>query len=193
MRDRINMLGMLDIKGDEQTRRVYSPDGIAPTLNTMQGGNRQPKVLVKAINDQDGLARTIKAQYAKSSVAKFATGGTFGATGVIAIKQATKQGYIEAELPAVVDLNYPSSSTRRGRVQDGGKVCPTLTTENQPSVIENEYRIRKLTPRECWRLMGFTDEDFNKASECNSNSQLYKQAGNSIVVNCLEEIFKQLL
>ena len=54
-------------------------------------------------------------------------------------------------------------------------------------------RIRKLTPKECWRLMGFTDEDFHKAEQVNSNTQLYKQAGNSIVVNVLEAIFKQLI
>lgn len=53
--------------------------------------------------------------------------------------------------------------------------------------------IRKLTPRECWRLMGFTDEDFDKAQAVNSNTQLYKQAGNSIVVNVLECIFENLL
>lgn len=55
------------------------------------------------------------------------------------------------------------------------------------------YRIRKLTPLECWRLMGFDDEDFRKAEAVNSNTQLYKQAGNSIVVNVLEEILKNLL
>ena len=55
-----------------------------------------------------------------------------------------------------------------------------------------ELRIRKLTPKECWRLMGFDDEDFEKAAQLNSNTQLYKQAGNSIVVNVLEEIFKKL-
>lgn len=54
-------------------------------------------------------------------------------------------------------------------------------------------KIRKLTPRECWRLMGFTDADFDKAQEVNSNTQLYKQAGNSIVVNVLECIFEELL
>ena len=54
------------------------------------------------------------------------------------------------------------------------------------------YRIRKLTPRECWRLMGFTDEDFKKASEVNSNTQLYKEAGNSIIVPVLMAIFSQL-
>lgn len=59
--------------------------------------------------------------------------------------------------------------------------------------IEREVRIRKLTPRECWRLMGFDDEDYEKASEVNSDTQLYKQAGNSIVVNVLMEIFKEML
>lgn len=56
-----------------------------------------------------------------------------------------------------------------------------------------QVRIRKLTPRECWRLMGFTDEDFDKAKEVNSDTQLYKQAGNSIVVQVLESIFKQMI
>ena len=57
----------------------------------------------------------------------------------------------------------------------------------------DELRIRKLTPKECWRLMGFDDEDVDKASQVNSNTQLYKQAGNSIVVNVLEAIFKNLI
>lgn len=59
-------------------------------------------------------------------------------------------------------------------------------------VLTESYRIRKLTPKECWRLMGFSDEDFYKAEQVNSNSQLYKQAGNSIVVNVLEGIFESL-
>lgn len=57
----------------------------------------------------------------------------------------------------------------------------------------NQYRIRKLTPKECWRLMGFSDEDFGKAAKVNSDTQLYKQAGNSIVVDVLYNIFKELL
>lgn len=61
------------------------------------------------------------------------------------------------------------------------------------SCIATQYRIRKLTPRECWRLMGFSDEDFEKAEKVNSNTQLYKQAGNSIVVNVLAAILGQLL
>lgn len=94
-------IGKLDIKGHDQIKRIYSCDGLSPTLSTMQGGNREPKVF--------------------------------------------------------------------------------------------DNRIRKLTPLECWRLMGFSDEDFYKAREAGiSNSQLYKQAGNSIVVNVIEYIYKNL-
>lgn len=57
----------------------------------------------------------------------------------------------------------------------------------------NDLRIRKLTPKECWKLMGFDDEDYEKAAKVNSNTQLYKQAGNSIVVNVLEAILTNLL
>lgn len=94
-------VGKLDIRGYDQIKRIYSSDGLSPTLSTMQGGNREPKIL--------------------------------------------------------------------------------------------DDRIRKLTPLECWRLMGFSDDDFNKAKQVCSNSQLYKQAGNSICVNVLEKIFNKLL
>ena len=65
--------------------------------------------------------------------------------------------------------------------------------QQQGNIFYNNLRIRKLTPKECWRLMGFDDEDFEKAAKVNSNTQLYKQAGNSIVVNVLEAILKNLL
>ena len=70
----------------------------------------------------------------------------------------------------------------------------TITTfqKDNYAVELPEYRIRKLTPKECWRLMGCSDDDFRKAEQVNSNSQLYKQAGNAIVVDVLEAIFKQM-
>lgn len=91
-------------------------------------------------------------------------------------------------------MSYPTSKTRRGRVQENGNISPTITaTETGICKIESEYRIRKLTPKECWRLMGFSDEDFEKAEAAGvSNSQLYKQAGNSIVVDVLYYIFVEL-
>lgn len=85
-----------------------------------------------------------------------------------------------------------------GGVYNKDKLSPTLSTMQggwqQPLIIDDEsmITIRKLTPKECWRLMGFDDSDFEKAEQVNSNTQLYKQAGNSIVVNCLEGIFYEL-
>ena len=112
----------------------------------------------------------------------------------IKIKQATKQGYIECKAGGVADFSYPESKLRRGRVQGGGDVSPTLTSSNLGVCkVESRYRIRKLTPRECWRLMGFSDEDFDKAAAVNSNTQLYKQAGNSIVKNVLMAIFGKMV
>ena len=81
---------------------------------------------------------------------------------------------------------------QQDRVYDNN-VGLSLSTTAQPYYPDNQFRIRKLTPCECWRLMGFDDEDFEKAEKVNSNTQLYKQAGNSIVVNVLEEILKVLL
>lgn len=112
----------------------------------------------------------------------------------VAIKQATKQGYIECEVGGVADLSYPDSKTRRGRVQDNGNTCPTVTaTETGICKIESPIRIRKLTPRETFRLMGFSDENFDAAQKAGvSNSQLYKQAGNSIVIDVLYYIYVEL-
>lgn len=83
----------------------------------------------------------------------------------------------------------------------GGQTAPTITVyerdickveTNDNEIVETKYRIRRLTELECWRLMGFTDEDFKKAQSVNSKTQLYKQAGNSIVVPVLMAIFSQL-
>lgn len=112
----------------------------------------------------------------------------------IKIKQATKLGYIECKAGGVAGFSYPESKLRRGRVQGGGDVSPTLTSSNLGVCkVESCYRIRKLTPKECWRLMGFSDEDFEKAAKVNSNTQLYKQAGNSIVKDVLMAIFRQMI
>lgn len=239
--------------------RVYDHYGISPTLNTMQGGWKQPMIIENVIIGgmqehqsikKDGICTTL--------TSSMGTGG--GYTPMIAetvrIKQATKDGYIECKVGGVADLSYPDSTTRRGRVQEGGDVCPTLTAtetgvhrieanvvkknqkngeclnndnsftgkalgvtlfeidkfggwkvnreELSPTLraekvcagtitkMELKYRIRKLTPKECWRLMAFSDEDFHKAESVNSNTQLYKQAGNSIVVSVLEAIFRQM-
>lgn len=110
-------------------------------------------------------------------------------TNYVAIKTANNTGYDLATDVDGVDLSYPNSKTRRGRVGHG--ISKTIPTSGSQGVLD-DFRIRKLTPKECWRLMGFDDSDFEKAEKVNSNTQLYKQAGNSIVVNVLEAIFRKL-
>lgn len=137
-------------KSTHQAGSVYDTEGLSPTLDTMQGGWRQP---------------------------------------CIQIKNATRQGYLEAHDG---DGYYITNiDKKRGTVQKG--MIPTLKTSPDIGCVTTDLRIRKLTPKECWRLMGFDDVDFEKAEKINSNTQLYKQAGNSIVVNVLEAIFKELL
>ena len=106
------------------------------------------------------------------------------------VRQATLLGYDIAYEGDSINLEQPNSKTRRGRV--GKQMANTLTTSGNQAVVHN-YRIRKLTPLECWKLMGFEKEQFLKAESICSNSQLYKQAGNSIVVTVMEDILKQLL
>ena len=108
----------------------------------------------------------------------------------IRVKEATSQGYAEAEIGDSVNLSHPNSKTRKGRV--GKQIANTLLTGESQGVVEPDFRIRKLTPRECWRLQGFPDWAFDKAQEVNSNSQLYKQAGNSVTVNVIAAIAKEL-
>lgn len=109
------------------------------------------------------------------------------------VKEAIKKGYAEIYEGDSVNLEQPNSKTRRGRV---GKGCAQiLTTSCNQAVIEPEIkslRVRKLTPKECYKLMGFTDKQFDRSQAFSSDSQLYKQAGNSIVVDVLYYIFGKL-
>ncbi|HGF7144104.1 TPA: DNA cytosine methyltransferase [Enterococcus faecium] len=108
----------------------------------------------------------------------------------ILIKEATTKGYAEALPGDSVNISHPNSETRRGRVGKG--IANTLLTGEEQAVVTNNYRIRKLTPRECWRLQGFPDWAFDRAKEVNSDSQLYKQAGNSVTVPVIADIAKRL-
>jgi len=117
---------------------------------------------------------------------------TTGFMPFIGIKEATKKGYKEGYAFDGVNI---SSRMKNQRENVQKQSIQTITTSggNDRGVITQDYRIRKLTPKECWRLMGFSDTDFDKAKESGvSNCQLYKQAGNSIVVNVLMAIFGEL-
>ena len=169
---------------------VYGSGGVVGTLTATD--YKEPKqVAIKqfgilqpnfnqcgVVYETDGIAPTIRAYQ----------GG--GLEPKIRVKEATTQGYAEAEIGDSVNLSHPNSKTRRGRV--GKQIANTLLTGESQGVIEPDFRIRKLTPRECWRLQGFPDWAFDKAQEVNSNSQLYKQAGNSVTVNVIAAIAKEL-
>ena len=213
----VRIIGRMDNTLDntfESANRVYDSNGLSPNLLTCSGGNIQPKVLeVEVLGDigekkYDCVAMRGRGDSNEQTLEINSNGLVNSITTVqkdnfVLIRQNTKDGLIPCKIGGVVDLSYPESKTRRGRVIENGEICPTLTTENIPNVLEDwvweiegqQYliRIRKLTPLECWRLMGFSDEDFKKAEVVNSNTQLYKQAGNSIVVNVLEEVFKQMI
>lgn len=286
--DMVKVVGNLDIKGHDQIKRVYDKDGVSPTITTMDGGNRQPKIIddyngnIRKDQETIGTLTTNCGVSAPRNGWKIAEpfcvasrgrgenneqhleprmdGNTNTITSVqkdnyVAIRTANKQGFDLATEGDGIDLQYPTSTTRRGRVghevsktimtgdgmgvvvksnlktdlcnklveggivkggevvnhsyttsqqrntldkyiESNNGVMPTLTTRPDCfgyATLPPNIRIRKLTPKECWRLMGFDDSDFEKAEKVNSNAQLYKQAGNSIVVNVLEAIFKNLL
>ena len=105
------------------------------------------------------------------------------------VPEKTKKGYKEAYEGDGIYIDRPHQ--KRGCVQKG--MIPTLKTSGDDlGVVVKDLKIRKLTPKEAWRLQGFDDSDFEKAQNVCSNTQLYKQAGNSITVNVLEAIFKNL-
>lgn len=201
--------------GKHQSNVVYDSNGVAPTLCAGIGVKQQPTmhvetqiVAMRGRDPENPSDRTTGNPNLQQCLEPNQEGicnclTTVQKDNLVLVKQATKSGSIPCLLGGVADLSYPTSQTRRGRVIDQGMTSPTLTTENIPSVLEKWLweidgvtyliRIRKLTPKECWRLMDFRDEDFENAAAVNSNTQLYKQAGNSIVKNVLCEVFKELI
>ena len=144
--------GDLNYYNFDTMNRVYSKDGISPTLQTLQGGNRQPKIL-----EENKYIDNISDN--------------------ILLQKQCQECLIKILLTRLC-LIY----TMKELINS----APTLIKQSQ-------FKVRKLTPKECWRLIGFSDEQFNKAKSAGvSDSQLYKQAGNSIVTYVLYEIYKEL-
>lgn len=148
----------------------------------------------KAVNfllrrEEQGYSSFVENSYARC----FRASASYLEANLIRVKDGTKKGYKEVNLEddVAINLAFPNSATRRGRVMKG--YTPTLDTNCSVGVFD-DCRLRKLTPKECFRLMGFDDSDCDILKEnMISDTQLYKLAGNSIVVNVLEEIFKKLL
>lgn len=169
-----------------QRGRIYSANGLSPTLNTAQGGGLEPKVLVERL--LKGLTKNgwhfEQNVFSKNSIA--ATLKAAGGSGNI-----PKIAYRPCLTPD--RINKRQNGRRFKNCED-----PTFTLTSQDRhgvLIESDHTlaIRKLTPKECWRLQGFTDEQFEKAKKAGiSNSQLYKQAGNAVTVDVVEQIGRKL-
>ena len=156
---------------------VWETNNISPTLTTMQGGGRQPHIMCGIDKSLNG---TKFIDNANCLTAREDRG----------ISNRKSEGTAVIEVLGNVN---PSGKGMNGNVFSDNGLSPTLTTnKGEGNKILSNLRIRKLTPKECFRLMGFSDENFEAAEKMVSNSQLYKQAGNSIVVDVLYYILVEL-
>lgn len=179
--------------GGMQSYRVYDPSGIATTL-VGEGGGLGAKTGLYLIDQSltepklTEEARCITARYTAGATKRTAmNSGVLEVQPIltqgIKVRNGTKQGYQLAEVGDSVDLSYPSSLTRRARVGRG--IAHNLSCSCQMGAVVWKGRvvkIRRLTPKECFRLQGFSDDLFEKAKAVNSDAQLYKQAGNGVTV-----------
>ena len=216
-----------DEKGKHQAGSIWDINALSPTLDTMQGGYRQPCVMVREATKKGYAEATVGDSINLEQPNSKTRRGRVG-KGVAHCNQAVVEPNFDELLAGT---NYARNFGSKGKVQKEDGICSTLQAAmgsgggNIPIIIGSTQKhaainydgicptltsamglggggghvpmhnyhvcIRKLTPRECWRLMGFSDEDFDKVKGV-SNSQLYKQAGNSIVVNVLYYIFESL-
>lgn len=179
--------------GGMQSYRVYDPSGIATTL-VGEGGGLGAKTGLYLIDQSLTEPKlTVEARCLTARYTAGATKRTAMNSGVlevqpiltqgIKVRNGTKQGYQLAEVGDSVDLSYPSSLTRRARVGRG--IAHNLSCSCQMGAVVwngRVVKIRRLTPKECFRLQGFSDDLFEKAKAVNSDAQLYKQAGNGVTV-----------
>lgn len=196
--------------GRDINDRVINP-GIAKTISCRGAAEQRADVTNFVLNqDYEMSVKDFKEQYFKINE-KTIKGykEAYEGDGVYINRPHQKRGCVQHEMiqtikttPNDVGVVVNEPVVCEERCDEGlrffkDNICGTIRTKDSGGdkrIIEsNNLRIRKLTPKECYRLMGFNDEDFEKAAQVNSNAQLYKQAGNSIVVNVLMAIFKQLL
>ncbi len=192
-----------------QRGRIYSVEGLSPTLNCMQGGGLEPKIIVKEATKKGyaeaEIGDSINLEQPNSKTRRGRVGKGVAQTLTTSPQQAVvepKMTYLEKSLKETIEKNNGELGEgldlyNRRVINDGiaktlGADCGHNGTAGN-MMVYRDFRIRKLTSLECWRLMGFTDEDFYKAKAVNSDSQLYKQAGNSIVKQVLMAILKKMI
>lgn len=179
--------------GGMQSYRVYDPSGISSTL-VGEGGGLGAKTGLYLIDQSltepklTEEARCITARYTAGATKRTAmNSGVLEVQPIltqgIKVRNGTKRGYQLANIGDSVDLSYPGSLTRRARVGKG--IAHNLSCSCQMGAVVwngRVVKIRRLTPKECFRLQGFSDDLFEKAKAVNSDAQLYKQAGNGVTV-----------
>ena len=167
-------IGNVNPSGNRMNGEVYQADGLASTLTTNKGEGQ--KIAIKS--------NTIK-QFGVLQPNFNQCGVVYETDGIAPTIRAYQGGGLE---PKIIQRGH---GYNQGGEHD---IAPTLTSNSyhENNHLSDGFRIRKLTPRECWRLQGFPDWAFDKAQEVNSNSQLYKQAGNSVTVNVIVAIAKEL-
>lgn len=173
-------------EGTYGSQDILSPDGISTALNTMSGGGREPKIAIREATKKGYSEATVGDSVNISQPNSKTRRGRVGKQRANTLETGLNQG-------VVVPVITPDRMNKRQigrRFKENGNPAFTLNTQDRHGIYDG-LRIRKLTPRECWRLQGFPDLAFDKAQEVNSNSQLYKQAGNSVTVPVIYEIAKR--
>lgn len=181
----------------ESTNRIYDVcvGGCSPTLSTMQGGNQEPKILVKELGFMDNGTGKHQSNtvYSENGLSPNITTVEGGGTQQIKVceSQIVAMRGRNPDNPSDRTVGSPTEQRLEVNMQ-GTSNCLTSVQKDNLLLEKPQYRIRKLTPRECGRLMGVSDEDIDKMAAVNSNTQLYKQFGNSIVVDIMCAMFENL-
>ncbi len=191
----VNVIGSLESKF-ESTNRIYDVGGCSPTLSTMQGGNQEPKILeAKQLGFMDNGTGKHQSNtvYDENALCPNITTVEGGGTQQIKVceSQIVAMRGRNPDNPSDRTAGSPTEQRLEANTQ-GTSNCLTSVQKDNLLLEKPQYRIRKLTPRECGRLMGVSDEDIDKMAAVNSNTQLYKQFGNSIVVDVMCAMFKNL-
>ena len=174
---------------------IYDVNGISPTL--IARDYKGPKNMAHTITTDDSKCVVVGTIYANASkrfqrgIYKDLSRTVKASNHDLSVVIAASRGR-DPKNPSDRKVGNSNLEQRLEINKQGTSNTITTVQKDNYAVELNEYRIRKLTPKECWRLMGCSDEDFEKAEQVNSNTQLYKQAGNAIVVDVLEAIFNQL-